>query len=32
MADHMQEHQKQFKSWKEVNHQEAEGHQVLGCQ
>ena len=32
MADHMQEHRKQFKSWKEVSHKEAEGHQVLGCQ
>ena len=32
MAAHMQEHRKQFKSWKEVSHKEAEGHQVLGCQ
>lgn len=28
----MQDHRKQFKSWKEVSYKEAEGHQVLGCQ
>ena len=32
MADNRQEHWKQFKSWKEVSHKEADGHQVLGCQ
>ena len=32
MADHMQEHRKQFKSWKEVSHQEVERHQVFGYQ
>ena len=32
MADHMQEHRKQFKSWIKVNHQEVEEPQVLGYQ
>ena len=31
MANYMQKHQKQFKSWKKVSHQEAKEHQVLGC-
>lgn len=32
MVDHIQKHQKQFKPWKEVSHQEAKGYQVLECQ
>ena len=28
----MQEHQKQFKFWKEVSYQKVEEHQVLECQ
>lgn len=31
MADHIQEHRKQFKSWKEMSHKKAEKHQVLEC-
>ena len=31
IADNIQEHQKQFKSWKEISHQKAEKQQVLGC-
>lgn len=32
MADYMQEHQKQFKFWKEVSYKKTKKYQILGCQ
>jgi hypothetical protein len=32
MEKHINEHVNQFKSWTVVNHKEANGHQILGCQ
>ena len=32
ITSHMQEHSKQFNSWKEVSHKKAAGYQVLRCQ
>jgi hypothetical protein len=32
MEKHINEHLNQFKTWTVVNHKEAQGHQILGCQ
>jgi hypothetical protein len=32
MEKHINEHLNQFKTWTVINHKEAQGHQILGCQ